>query len=64
MSYDKIQFPFDYTAKDLAIKASGGSIGPEIDAYSQGKYYHYHLIGRIGGHSFILWITIWRSILK
>ena len=44
--------PFDYTAKDLAIKASGGSIGPEIDAYSQGKYYHYHLIGRIGGHSF------------
>ena len=44
--------PFDYTAKALAIRASGGYIGPEIDSNRDGYYYHYHLAGRIGGHSF------------
>ncbi len=44
--------PYAYTAKDLAVKASSGYIGPEVDSKSNGKYYHYHLLGRIGGHSF------------
>ena len=44
--------PYSYTAKNLAVNASGGSVGPEVDSNSNGKYYHYHLLGRIGGHSF------------
>ena len=44
--------PYSYTAKNLVVNASEGSIGPEVDSNSSGKYYHYHLLGRIGGHSF------------
>lgn len=44
--------PFNYTAKQLAITASGGYVGPEIDSRKPGYYYHYHLLGRVGGHSF------------
>lgn len=44
--------PYDYTAKTLAISASGGYIGPEVDKNSSGYYYHYHLYNRVGGHSF------------
>ena len=44
--------PLNYTAKNLALAASGGYIGPEIDSKKAGYYYHYHLSGRVGGHSF------------
>lgn len=44
--------PFNYTAKQLAITASGGYVGPEIYSKKPGYYYHYHLLGRVGGHSF------------
>lgn len=44
--------PFDYTAKKLAITASGGYVGPEVDSNKPGYYRHYHLLGRVGGHSF------------
>lgn len=41
-------------AEKLAIRASGGAIGPECTQSGKvsGYYYHYHLLGRIGGHSF------------
>lgn len=44
--------PYDYTAKNLVVYASGGYVGPEIDSKSSGKYWHYHLSRRVGGHSF------------
>ena len=44
--------PFDYTAKTLAIRASGSFVGPEVDSKKPGHYYHFHLKSRIGGHSF------------
>lgn len=43
---------YGYTAKNLAITASGGYVGPEIDSHKAGYYYHYHLLNRVGGHSF------------
>ena len=43
----------------MVANTAGGAIGPEIDSYSSisvqlghDYYYHYHIIGRIGGHSF------------
>lgn len=39
-------------AKQLALTASGGFIGPEVDKNKPGYYYHFHLLNRIGGHSF------------
>ena len=43
----------------MVANTAGGAIGPEIDSYSpisvqlgHDYYYHYHIIGRIGGHSF------------
>lgn len=44
--------PLAFFAKKLAIKASGGCIGPEVDSKRDGHYYHYHLLGRYGGHAF------------
>lgn len=44
--------PAEYMAKELAVTASGGFIGPEIDSKKIGYYYHYHLVARKGGHSF------------
>lgn len=44
--------PEQYMAKELAVTASGGYVGPEVDSKKNGYYYHYHLTGRKGGHSF------------
>ncbi len=45
--------PQDYMAKKLAITASGGYFGPEIDMAGgkpkEGHYYHYHLLNHIAG---------------
>ena len=45
---------WDADAERLATKASGGAIGPECTQGGRvaGYYYHYHLLGRVGGHSF------------
>ena len=44
----------DYLAKTLAVTASGESVGPETDGDGSipGRYEHYHLKNRIGGHAF------------
>lgn len=49
--------PQDFMAKALAIEASGGYVGPEIDKSGgkpkEGYYYHYHLFNRkAGSHIF------------
>lgn len=45
--------PVDFMAKKLAITASGGYYGPEIDKRNdkpiKGHYYHYHLAGKKAG---------------
>lgn len=43
--------PYDYTAKKLAVVASGGYVGPERHG-NAGYYNHFHLANHIGGHSF------------
>lgn len=44
----------DFTNLPTRKKSYGGAIGPECDdsGHAVGYYYHFHLLGRVGGHSF------------